>query len=354
MVEDVRDLPSLTAWAEGVHSEKEAGNERGSLLIGQISHPGRQTPMSVASTPVGPSAVPAKTGGAPRFFNAPRELTSEEIPDIISRFATAAAVLESAGFDGVQVHGAHGYLLNQFLSPHANFRTDEWGGNAENRRRLFIEVVRAVKAQTSHSFAVGIKINSIDQYGLTAEDSEAAILELEKEGIDFVEISGVVRPEKDGRKTKNEAYFYDYAESLRKKTSLPLMLTGGFRSLSAMEEAVSSGVVDIIGQARPYCLEPDLPKLFITKRITENQVYDLSFGPKFASKVTEPTLRNFYHQRLIGMMASGNEPALTPGKLWCVTGMLFRSNVWDWSAKPVRNGLLLTAALAALAYKSVA
>lgn len=103
-----------------------------------------------------------------------------------------------------------------------------------------------------------------------------------------MEISGIVGSRKDGDGAKNEAFFFDYARSLRKKTSLPFMLTGGFRSLAAMEEAVSSGVVDIIGQARPYCLEPDLPKHFIAKTITKNQEYDLSFGPSFAKRVRFP------------------------------------------------------------------
>lgn len=110
MVEDDRDLIELTTLAEAVHGEKEAGNGRSSLLIGQISHPGRNTPMSVAATPVAPSAVPAKTGGAPRFFNAPRELRGEEIPEIISRFVNAAVVLEKAGFDGVQVRSFHSFF----------------------------------------------------------------------------------------------------------------------------------------------------------------------------------------------------------------------------------------------------
>lgn len=129
---------------------------------------------------------------------------------------------------------------------------------------------------------------------LTAmKESTAVILELEKEGIDFIEISGgtyecaeMMKTAATGESTrKREAFFLEFAEKITQQTSVPLMVTGGFRTLAAMEQAVASGAVDIIGQARPYCAEPDLPKMFLAGKATKNLEYDLSFGPSFARSV---------------------------------------------------------------------
>jgi len=133
VVEDERDLDALTRWAKSAH-------DGGAPIWVQLNHPGRQSnPLALGHTPVAPSPVPLNLPGAAT----PRELTTAEIEDIIERFATAATVCETAGFDGVQVHGAHGYLVAQFLSPLANRRTDEWGGDPERRMRFVLEVVPA-------------------------------------------------------------------------------------------------------------------------------------------------------------------------------------------------------------------
>ena len=139
VIEDDRDLDELSRWAKSAHDD-------GVPIWVQLNHPGRQSnPLARGHIPVAPSAVPMSLPGSPT----PRELTSAEIEDIIERFVTAAAVCETAGFDGVQIHGAHGYLVTQFLSPLTNLRTDEWGGDPQRRMRFLLEIVRRIRARTN-------------------------------------------------------------------------------------------------------------------------------------------------------------------------------------------------------------
>src|SRR5580693_4154909 len=152
VIEDERDLDALILWAKSSH-------DAGVPIWVQLNHPGRQSnPLALGHTPVAPSPVALNLPGA----TTPRELTSAEIEDIIERFAAAAVVCETAGFDGVQIHGAHGYLVAQFLSPLSNQRDDEWGGDPQRRMRFVLEVVRRIRARVSPGFAVGIKLNSAD------------------------------------------------------------------------------------------------------------------------------------------------------------------------------------------------
>jgi 2,4-dienoyl-CoA reductase-like NADH-dependent reductase (Old Yellow Enzyme family) len=167
VIEDERDLDALSRWAK---TTKDASVP----IWVQLNHPGRQSnPLTLGHTPVAPSPVPLNFPGAAT----PRELTPAEIDDIIERFATAAAVCETAGFDGVQIHGAHGYLVAQFLSPLSNKRTDEWGGDPERRMRFVLEVVRRIRARVSPGFAVGIKLNSADfqRGGFTEHESRSVV-----------------------------------------------------------------------------------------------------------------------------------------------------------------------------------
>lgn len=183
ILEDDAQLDAFRAWA---HAAKSAG----ARVWMQINHPGRQSPRNLSRRPVAPSAIGLKgMGGA---FAKPRALLEEEIFDIIARFARTAALAERAGFDGVQIHGAHGYLLSQFLSPRTNLREDAWGGDAERRRRFPLEVVRAVRAAVSSDFSVGLKLNSADfQRGGFDEDESMAFVEaLSDTGVDLLEISG--------------------------------------------------------------------------------------------------------------------------------------------------------------------
>ncbi|MGW4890118.1 NADH:flavin oxidoreductase/NADH oxidase family protein [Streptomyces murinus] len=267
-IEDDRHLDLLGQWAE-------AATARGAQAWVQLNHPGRQAPRGLNREAVAPSEITVT--GAPGVFGKPRALSSAEIKGIIRRFATAARVVVDAGFTGVQIHAAHGYLISQFLSPLTNRRTDEWGGSAENRRRFLLEIVAAVRAESGPRIPIGVKLNSADfqRGGMTEDESTEVVLALAKKGIDLLEISGgnyestaFMGASGEGVKASTrarEAYFLDYAERARKAIAdsgaeLPLMVTGGFRSRLGMAEAVAGDAVDIVGLGRPLIMEPDLPR----------------------------------------------------------------------------------------------
>lgn len=256
VIEDESHLDALSRWAK---TTKDAGVP----ILVQINHPGRQSnPLELGHTPVAPSPVALSFPGAAT----PRELTSAEIEDIIERFANTAAVCEAAGFDGVQIHGAHGYLVAQFLSPLSNIRTDEWGGDPHRRMRFVLEVTRHIRARVSPGFAVAIKLNSADfqRGGFTEDESRGVLAALAQEGIDLFEISGgsyeqpaMMGAVADSTRAR-EAYFLDYARTARAIVGdIPLAVTGGFRSRSAMHDAVANGECDVVGIGRPAATTPD-------------------------------------------------------------------------------------------------
>lgn len=249
-----------------------AANGTGAEIIVQLSHAGRQTPIYVNKTPAAPSAVALNLPGGQ--FGTPRALSADEIEDVIERFAHAASVCKAAGFSGVEVHGAHGYLISEFLNPKANQRTDEWGGSLDNRARLLLRTVAAVRAKVGSGFPVAVKLNSSDfQKGGFSFDECLQVIEwLNNEGVDFLEISGGsyeqpkmmdmegLEPAEERREStkKREAYFLQFAEEAARVAKMPLMATGGFRTRKAMNEALGAGAVDLIGIARPMCVDPDI------------------------------------------------------------------------------------------------
>ena len=266
VVDDERDMPLLKRWAE-------AGKSRGGAIWVQLNHPGKQIPRMLASgDTLAPSAVPFGKE-LKSAFKTPRALSEEEIQEIIQRFATSARICQKAGFSGVQIHGAHGYLVSQFLSGHHNRRTDQWGGSLANRMRFPLEIYRAIRQAVGDDYPVSIKLNSADfqRGGFSEEESMTVAETLASEGLDLLEISGgnYENPAMAGAKgvrestATREASFLDYANEIRKRVSIPLMVTGGFRSAKAMAQAVDSGATDIIGIARPLAVEPDLPNAIL-------------------------------------------------------------------------------------------
>lgn len=258
---------ALRAWAE-------AGTRNGNQLWMQLSHAGRQTQVQVNPQPKAPSAIAVALPGG--RFGQPVPLTEAEILDLIGRFANAASAAQAAGFSGVQVHGAHGYLLSQFLSPLSNTRDDQWGGSLENRARFLLESVRAVRAAVGPTFPVSVKLNSADfqRGGFAFEDSLKVARWLEDAGVDLLEISGgsyeqpammdtpgleaAERPNVPASTAQREAYFVDFAKAMKAElTAMPLMVTGGFRTAAAMEHALANGAADVIGIGRPLCAAPD-------------------------------------------------------------------------------------------------
>ncbi|CAD0187224.1 NADH oxidase [Ruegeria sp. THAF57] len=250
------NMDLLRKWAE-------TGKRTNTHIWPQLNHPGKQSPKMVNDTPVAPSAVPIEND----MFVPPRTLNDAEIEAIIDQFAEAAARLEQAGFTGVQLHGAHGYLIGQFLSPHHNRRDDKWGGSFENRFRFVEEIYKRTRARTGKGFNIAIKINSSDfqKGGFTEEDSINVAKALDALGIDLIEVSGGSWENPVNRKgkgevrdstRKREAYFLEYAEKVKTQISTPLMVTGGFRSAAGIAEALSSGAIDMAGVARPFAVDP--------------------------------------------------------------------------------------------------
>ncbi len=249
----------------------------------QISHPGRQCTRLVSGKPVSASDVQLKILGN---FARPRALGEQEIPEIIQQYARVAKVAQETGFTGVQVHGAHGYLISQFLSPITNRRNDQWGGSLENRARLLLETVRAVRKAVGNDYPVAIKLNSADfqKGGFNLKESQQVVEWLNEEPVDLLEISGgtyeqprllnykgksknIEEPLRESTR-KREAYFLEYAKAIREVAKMPLAVTGGFRNAEFMSETLESEAVDIIGIARPLCSEPDLPNRLIADNAT--------------------------------------------------------------------------------------
>ncbi|HEX4871218.1 MAG TPA: NADH:flavin oxidoreductase/NADH oxidase family protein [Nevskiaceae bacterium] len=274
---DAEARARLSRWAK-------AGTVAGNQLWMQISHAGRQSPMYVTRRPVAPSPVKLDLLGS---FARPRALTEAEILDFIRRFAHAATVARDCGFTGVQIHGAHGYLISSFLSPVTNQRQDAWGGSLENRARMLLETVRAVRTAVGNDFPVSVKLNSDDfrKGGFSNTECLQVVEWLNHERLDLLEISGgsyeqpvlvgvsgdaataeAAPPQRESTR-RREAYFLDYAQRLRPVAKMPMMITGGFRSRSAMVEAVQAGDCEVIGIGRPLCGEPDVIRRLLGGRL---------------------------------------------------------------------------------------
>lgn len=278
VVEDERNLEALSAWAA-------AATRGGAQCWMQLNHPGKQAPRGLNAETVSPSAVPFRPDMA-RFFATPRELGTAEIAALIRRFGTAAGVARRAGFSGVQIHGAHGYLVSQFLSPHHNRRSDDWGGTPARRRRFVLEVLAAMRAAVGAGYPIGIKLNSADFQRGGFDEAEAleAVQALAEAGIDLIEISGGTyeAPAMTGIKAQStrerEAYFLDFAEKARRAVRTPLVVTGGFRTAQGMAEAIGSGAIDFVGLARPLAVEPDLPLRLLAGEAARHPVQPIRTG----------------------------------------------------------------------------
>ncbi|KAF9300766.1 hypothetical protein BGZ74_007532 [Mortierella antarctica] len=319
-VEDERDIGRLKLWAGAVH-------KHGAALVAQISHPGRQSHGHLTKNPVAPSAVPVSNFHPLMTFAPPRALTEQEIKSLVQSFTTTAVVLSNAGFDGIELHAAHGYLISQFLNPRTNIRTDSYGGSLENRARFLSKIVQSIRAATPASFIVGVKLNSVDfgrrrgdnnkdeassQEGDSGvdKDLEEAVqvsVMLENLGVDFIEISGgsyesfaaglldgkgvpntdpASDPTRSARSRQREAHFAVFADKISSAlTKTKVVLTGGFLSAVAMADAVKGeneeGAettamvadggkphIDMVGLGRTICQEPDLPNLVMTGSVT--------------------------------------------------------------------------------------
>lgn len=319
VLEDERDMELLKAWAC-------AGTRNGTQLWMQVNHPGKQVPLGLNKEAVAPSALPFETPELARVFPKPRALTEAEILDLVQRFGRTAELAKQAGFSGVQIHGAHGYLVSQFLSARHNQRNDQWGGNPENRRRFVLEVYREMRRRCGPGFSIAIKLNSADfqKGGFSEEESLDVIRALADAGIDQIEISGGTyeAPAMAGKRQpavkestrRREAYFLEFAEKARAAVKTPLLLTGGFRSLAGMADAIASGAVDFVGLARSLAVEPDLPSRLLAGQEPRHPVRPISTGIKPVDDMA--MMEVMWYARQLHRMGKGQEPRPGESGLW--------------------------------------
>ncbi len=240
----------------------------GGTVAIQLVHAGGQAkPEQAGCRPLAPSAVQVK-----QYASEPAELTPAGIEQIAAAFGRAAGRARAWGFDGVQLHGAHGYLINQFLSPLTNRRTDEYGGAIDNRCRFLMQVYRQVRQAVGDDYPVMIKLNAADHLegGLDQDDALHAARRLDAAGIDAIEVSAGTPVSGDHGPTRikinapdKEAYNLDLARLIKMQVACPVMVVGGFRSYDIAEQAVSRDKMDYIAMSRPLIREPDLPKRWL-------------------------------------------------------------------------------------------
>jgi 2,4-dienoyl-CoA reductase-like NADH-dependent reductase (Old Yellow Enzyme family) len=241
-------IPSLAELTAAVHQE-------GGRVVAQINHGGMQCSAETVSETLAPSAV-----DAPFLQQPAREIKPDEITDLIDAYSQAARRAKEAGFDGVQIHGAHGYLISQFLSSYINRRSDEWGGDTQRRMRFLRSLCQAIREQVGSQYPVFVKLGLVDgiEGGLTLEEGVQVVAALEEAGLDGVEVSSGVQASSI-RPNPKEAYFRPLARAARPVTRLPILLVGGLRSRAQMEEVLASGDADFVSLCRPLICEPDLP-----------------------------------------------------------------------------------------------
>ncbi|MSU98343.1 NADH:flavin oxidoreductase/NADH oxidase family protein [Pseudomonas mandelii] len=261
VLEDERHLELFRQWAT-------IGRSGGAHVWMQLNHPGRQIMANLGQQAWAPSAVALDLGSFSKMFAEPKPMSESDIAEVIQRFATSAALAEKAGFTGVQIHAAHGYLISQFLSPLTNRRADQWGGSLENRARLLLAVVSAVRQAVSPQFCVSVKLNSADfqRGGFDADDARQVIQWLNDQPLDLLELSGgsyeapaMQGDARDGRTLAREAYFLEMAGELASVASMPVMVTGGIRRLAIVEQVLDSGIA-MAGIGTALAIEPQLVK----------------------------------------------------------------------------------------------
>ncbi|EGP84910.1 unnamed protein product [Zymoseptoria tritici ST99CH_3D1] len=352
------------AWAK-------IAQKNGTPCIVQLAHPGRMSPAGAGNRPsdmpaLCPSAVPVKLGDSwldkfavGKVLGTPKAMSVEEIDDAVENFVRGAVVARDAGFAGCQLHGAHGFLLSQFLSPHTNRRTDDHGGTPEKRMTLLKRLVREVRARCPPPYCLSVKLNSGDYMGASGLQQDEALEQVRWlvtcGMVDFVEISGGNAEHTScklrssfGKKTMSEApkmkestriregFFTDFAEKVQGLESpVPIQLSGGFRSRNGMADALDSGVCDLIGLGRPAVLEPELPKkTLLNPEVGDDHALGIPFqlrGLWFAKMIPAKVVGGglpiqffYYNMRRLGQGLTTDTNVSLP---W-----VFIARLWGWAA----------------------
>lgn len=245
-------IPGLKRLVDTIH-------EQGTKVFAQLNFAGSASPSDVTgSKPLAPSPVILPTTPAMGDDVPPKEMTKEEIKDVVRKFVDAARRAKEAGYDGVEIHSAHAYLLNQFYSPLTNKRTDEYGGNLENRLRIHREVIRMVRKEVGNDYPISVRLGGYDDMegGNTLEDAVAAAKLIAVEGIELLSLTGGMC--RYVRKGHNEpGYFGDMAVAIRKEVDVPVLLTGGIKTLEDAQQLVEDDITDFVGVGRPLLAKAD-------------------------------------------------------------------------------------------------
>jgi 2,4-dienoyl-CoA reductase-like NADH-dependent reductase (Old Yellow Enzyme family) len=312
VLEDERNLDQFRQWAK-------IGRSKGAQFWMQINHPGRQVQINMGQEAWAPSAIPLDLGKMSKFFAIPKAMSEAEITDLIQRFTHTAQLAEKAGFTGVQIHAAHGYLLSQFLSPLTNQRTDMWGGSLENRARLLLEIVRSVRKVVSPEFVVSVKLNSADfqRGGFSADDAKHVVEMLNELSVDLVELSGgsyeapaMQGQSRDGRTLAREAYFLEFSGEIVAIAKMPIMVTGGIRRQAVVKQVLDSGVA-MVGIATALAIDPNLPREWKEGLNPEPQLAPIHWKNKsFAALATMATVKYQLRQLSLGRRPKPNVSAL--------------------------------------------
>ena len=270
---------------------------------------------SMGQPTMAPSAVALELGALSRMFQMPREMSEADIDDVVHRFTRTAVMAEQAGFTGVQIHAAHGYLLSQFLSPLSNRRKDRWGGSQENRARLLLEVIRSVRAQVSPQFCVAVKLNSAD-FQRGGVDVRQVLQMLNELPVDLVELSGgsyeapaMQGDSRDGRTLAREAYFLEFAREMVSSARMPLMVTGGIHRREVAERVLAGGMA-MAGMASALALAPRLPLSWQRVQEVEAQLPPIRWKHKLlAARAYMASIK--YQMRAISLGRSP-KPSVSP------------------------------------------
>ena len=288
----------------------------------QINHPGRQVFKKMGGKVLSPSNVALNMGKHSAMFCTPKPMDESEIQDVIQRFTITAIRAEQAGFDGVEIHAAHGYLLAQFLSPLTNKRNDKWGGSLENRARLLIRIVKSVKAACDDSFAIAVKLNSADfqRGGFDIDDAEFVVKMLGELNIDCVELSGgsyeapaMQGRTADDRTLASEAYFLEFASKIANNVSVPVMTTGGVSRYAVAKNVIDSGVA-LVGMASALALTPDLPNQWQNNPSVSSYTPAVNWKDKTLSGLATMALVKQQLRRI----SQGKPPKVTASPLWAL------------------------------------
>lgn len=312
VLENDHYLPRFRAWAQACRSQ-------GAQAWIQINHPGRQLLAALGQPAMGPSEVAVDLPGLEALFAKPRALSESEIEALIKRYVHTARLAEQAGFSGVQIHAAHGYLFSQFLSPLTNRRKDRWGGSLENRARVLLDTVRAVRTTVAPDFCVAVKLNSADfqRGGFAAEDAEQVVNLLNELGVDLVELSGgsyespaMQGRTRDGSTLAREAYFLEFAERIAKVARMPLMVTGGIRRREVAEQVLQAGIA-MVGMATALAVDPALPNHWRDGRDRAVQAVSVEWKNKsLASAATQAIVKTHLARLSRGKVAKPETSAL--------------------------------------------